>query len=72
MSNLINEDIIKQIRARLEKMPAEQRKKLAKDAMRLVGTNDPEKLKEILKNQLPNMDPNLLQETLDKLLKENM
>ncbi|MDD2431425.1 MAG: hypothetical protein PHD88_04110 [Firmicutes bacterium] len=72
MTDFNNEDIIKQVRARLEKMPLEQRKKLAEDAMRIIGTNDPEQLKEMLKKRLPNLDPDTLQDTIDQFLKENM
>lgn len=67
------EELVQKLQAYLAKMPALQRENLVQRALGLVGTNDPEKLKQLLQSKTGNLDidPNLLSQTIDKFLKEN-
>ncbi len=67
------EELIKKIQAHLAKMPAKQREILVQRALGLVGTNDPEKLKQLLQSKTGTLDidPDLLSQAIDKFLKEN-
>lgn len=65
------EEVINRLRHYLALLPEEKRKKLAQDAIRMIGTSDPEKLKELLGNQMSNMDKDSLSDALNRFLKEN-
>ncbi len=67
------EELVQKIQNYLAKIPAKQRENLVQRALGLVGTNDPEKLKQLLQSKTDNLDidPDLLSKTIDKFLKEN-
>ena len=53
-----HEELVNQIKEHLAKMPEEQRKHLAQIALKIIGTNDPEKLKQLLQTQSSQLDLN--------------
>ncbi len=68
-----HEELVNQIKEHLAKMPEEQRKHLAQIALKIIGTNDPEKLKQLLQTQSSQLDLNKenINQAFDKFLKEN-
>lgn len=68
-----HEELVNQIKEHLAKMPEEQRKHLAQIALKIIGTNDPEKLKKLLQTQSSQLDLNKenINQAFDKFLKEN-